>query len=107
MAGSIDTKRLVFPGLARLYEAVAPYSYAIIRFAAGVVLIYHGYVKLFGPAAAPVAQNVLTPLGFPMPIAWAYFLGALEFFGGAMLAIGLLTRPIALMLTVEFAVITY
>src|SRR6266700_1911060 len=100
MAGSVDTNRLVFPGLSGLYEAISPYSYAIIRCAAGTVVVYHGYMKLFGPAAAPVAQNVLTPLGFPMPLAWAYFLGVLEFFGGIMLAVGLFTRPLALMFTI-------
>src|SRR5262249_52569876 len=54
-----------------------------------------------------VAQNVLTPLGFPAPLAWAYFLGVLEFFGGAALAMGFLTRPLALMFTVQMAIVTY
>jgi putative oxidoreductase len=107
MPGMIDTNRLIFPGLAGLYETLAPYSYAIVRFCAGAAVVYHGYMKLFGGMAAPVAQHVLTPLGFPVPIAWAYFLGVLEFFGGIALAIGLLTRPIALMLAVDLAVATY
>lgn len=107
MDGAIDRKRLVFPALGGLYESIAPYSYAIIRFCAGAIVIYHGYVKLFGGFAAPVAQNVLTPLGFPAPLAWAYFLGVLEFFGGAALAVGLLTRPLALMFTVQMAIVTY
>ena len=88
MDGAIDSKRLVFPALGGLYESIAPYSYAIIRFCAGAIVIYHGYAKLFGGFAGPVAQNVLTPLGFPAPLAWAYFLGVLEFFGGAALAGG-------------------
>lgn len=104
--GQIDSTRLIFPGLAGLYQSVAPYSYAIIRFCAGAILIYHGYGKLFGGNIAGVAEHVVTPLGLPMPMAWAYFLAGLEFFGGAALAIGFLTRPIALMLTVEFIVIT-
>jgi len=105
--GTVDTNRLVIPGLSGLYEAISPYSYAIIRCAAGLILVYHGYMKLFGGAAAPVAQNVLTPLGFPLPIVWAYFLGILEFFGGIMLAVGLLTRPIALMFTIQMAFVLY
>jgi putative oxidoreductase len=105
--GRIDSTRLIIPGLAGLYQSIAPYSYAIIRFCAGAVLIYHGYGKLFGGNIGAVAQNVATPLGLPVPIAWAYFLGLLEFAGGALLAIGFLTRPIALMLTVEFIVITF
>ena len=65
--GTIDTKRLIFPALGGLYQSIAPYSYAIIRFCAGAIVIYHGYMKLFGGFAGPVAQNVLTPLGFPAP----------------------------------------
>src|SRR5262245_7264834 len=80
--GTIDTKRLIFPALGGFYQSIAPYSYAIIRFCAGVIVIYHGYMKLFGGFAGPVAQNVLTPLRFPRPLAWAYFLGVLEFFWG-------------------------
>jgi putative oxidoreductase len=105
--GQIDNSRLIFPGLAGLYESVAPYSYAIVRFIAGAILIYHGYGKLFGGNITGVADHVVTPLGLPMPMAWAYFLGILECFGGAALAVGFLTRPIALMLTVEFLIITF
>ena len=56
---------------------------------------------------AMLAQNVTAPLGLPNPLAWAHFLGVLEFFGGALLAIGFLTRPIALTLTIEFIIITW
>ncbi len=107
MDGTIDNKRLIVPALGALYQSVAPYSYAIIRFCMGAVVIYHGYMKLFGGTATPVANNVLKVLGFPAPLAWAYFLGILEFFGGAALAVGLLTRPIALMFTVQMAIVTY
>src|SRR6266542_4008688 len=105
--GTIDTKRLIFPALGGLYQSIAPYSYAIIRFCAGAIVIYHGYMKLFGGFAGPVAQNVLTPLGFPAPLAWAYFLGILELFGGAALAVGFLTCLLALMFTVQMAIVTY
>ncbi len=105
--GEIDRSRLVVPGLAPLYESIAPYSYAIIRFAAGAVLVYHGYLKLFGGFAGPVAQNVIAALGFPAPLAWAYFLGLLEFFGGIALALGLLTRPLALAFFIQFLFVTY
>jgi putative oxidoreductase len=105
--GQIDSSRLIIPGLAGLYESIAPYSYAIIRFCAGAILIYHGYGKLFGGNIAGVADHVVAPLGLPMPMAWAYFLGILEFAGGAALAVGFLTRPIALMLAVEFVIITF
>lgn len=105
--GQIDSRRLIFPGLAGLYQSVAPYSYAIIRFISGAILVYHGYGKLFVSGVGPVAEHVVTPLGLPMPMAWAYLLGLLEFFGGIALAVGFLVRPIALMLVIEFIVIVF
>jgi putative oxidoreductase len=104
--GQVDSARLLIPGLAGLYRTVAPYSYAIIRFIAGAILVYHGYGKLFVTGVQPVADHVVAVLGLPAPLAWAYLLGILEFFGGIALAVGFLTRPIALMLTVEFIIIT-
>jgi uncharacterized membrane protein YphA (DoxX/SURF4 family) len=62
---------------------------------------------LFVGGVAGVAEHVAKPLGLPLPMAWAYFIAILECFGGAALAIGFLTRPIALMLAVEFVVITF
>ncbi len=105
--GRIDTTRLIIPGLAGLYQTVSPYSYALVRFVAGAILVPHGYTKLFVSGVQGVADHVVTVLGLPMPLAWAYLLGVLECFGGAALAVGLLTRPLALMLTIEFIIITF
>src|SRR5215467_6044539 len=58
MQGTIDKSRLIWPQLAGLYEIVAPYSYALIRFAAGTVFMYHGYAKLFAGFAPVVAKNI-------------------------------------------------
>jgi putative oxidoreductase len=107
MEGNIDKSRLIWPGLAGLYDSIAPYSYAIIRFTAGAIIIYHGYAKLILGFAPAVAKNILIPMGFPMPEVLAYWLGVLELFGGAALAVGLLTRPIALLLVIEFVIITF
>ena len=107
MSYTVERGRLLAPGLAPLYQSVSPLSYPAMRFIAGAILIPHGYGKLFGGAAPLVANNILSKLGFPMPQAWAYWLGLLELVGGAMLAIGLLTRPVALLLVIEFVVITF
>src|ERR1700691_6147693 len=104
--GEIDSTRLIIPGLAGLYQSVAPYSYALIRFIAGAILVFHGYNKLFVAGVQGVADQVVAVLGLPVPLAWAYFIGILECFGGAALAVGFLTRPIAFLLTIEFAIIT-
>jgi putative oxidoreductase len=79
-AGQIDSSRLIFPGLAGLYESIAPYSYSIIRFVAGAILVFHGYGKLFGGNIQGVADHVATPLGLPMP-------AAIFFRGGGRLSV--------------------
>ncbi|HEV2549921.1 MAG TPA: DoxX family protein [Stellaceae bacterium] len=107
MAAVTKEQRLVFPGLGGLYEALHPWGYTLIRFGAGAILIYHGYMKLFGGMAARVGAGLLGPMGFPAPVAWGYFLGALEFFGCMALAVGLFTRPIALALAIEMAIVTF
>lgn len=107
MNDAIEPGRLVVPGLAALYQRFSPLSYPVMRFIAGAILIPHGYGKLFGGFAPLVANNILSKLGFPVPIAWAYLLGILEVVGGAMLAIGFLTRPVAVLLVIEFIVITF
>ena len=99
--------RLIIPGLGGIYGALGPLSYAVARIVLGGIIMVHGYAKLFGGAAPIVANQLLAPMGFPAPLAWAYLLGILEFFGCAALAVGFLTRPIALMLTVEMAIVTF
>jgi putative oxidoreductase len=100
MEGAIDKTRLTWPELARLYENIAPYSYALIRFGAGAVIFYHGFAKVFR-GLAPAVANGFASMGFPIPEALAYGLGVLQLLGGASLAVGLLTRPIALLFAVE------
>src|SRR5262249_12227556 len=47
------------------------------------------------------------PPRLPAALGWAYFLGGLEFFGGAALAVGFLTPPLALMFAVQMAIVSY
>jgi putative oxidoreductase len=102
----VDHKKLVVPGVARLYEMLAPLSYTLIRFSLGVFLIPHGYAKLFQDDAVAASRNFVN-FGWSYPLAWAYFIGALEFFGGMMLAVGLLTRIVAAAFVVEMTVISF
>ena len=107
MANVVDEPKLYVPGLAGLYRGLAPYGYPLIRFAAGAVLIPHGWAKLFGGAAPFVADKVLAPMGVPAPHLMVIFLGLLETAGAAALALGLFTRVIAAMLAFEFLIITF
>ncbi len=107
MANVVDEPKLYVPGLAGLYRGLAPYGYPLIRFAAGAVLIPHGWAKLFGGAAPFVADKVLGPMGVPAPHLMVIFLGLLETVGVAALALGLFTRVIAAMLAFEMLIITF
>src|SRR6266576_1912219 len=91
------------PALRALYEPLAPYAYAFMRFCVGATIVPHGYTKLFQGTVAPAA-GMIAKLGLEPAVAWAYFVGVVEFAGGILLAIGLLTRLAAAMLAVVFAV---
>ncbi|HUH83362.1 MAG TPA: DoxX family protein [Stellaceae bacterium] len=95
--------RLVIPSLAGLYQALSPYSYAFMRFCVGAMLVPHGYLKLFVTGVGPLVP-LFGAWGLPVPLAWAYWIAILEFGGGILLAVGFLTRPVALMVAVEMAV---
>lgn len=101
-----DRRRLALPVLHRVYDPVAPYAYALMRLCVGAFIIPHGYTKLFKGALGPTI-GMLSKAGLESPTAWAYLVTVTEFFGGIMLAIGLLTRLAAAALVIEFAVIVF
>lgn len=70
---------------------------SVLRIVAGFLFIAHGTQKLFGiPMAMP---------GGPAPLqSLAGAAGAIETIGGALLLVGLLTRPVAFLLSGEMAV---
>ncbi|HEY2230842.1 MAG TPA: DoxX family protein [Xanthobacteraceae bacterium] len=102
----VERKKLFVPAVAGLYEILAPLSYTLVRFSLGVFLIPHGYTKLFQDDAIAASRNFVN-FGWSHPLAWAYFIGALEFFGGIMLAVGLFTRIVAAAIAIETAVISF
>jgi putative oxidoreductase len=98
----VDPKRLVFPGLAGLYQAGSTYSYAMMRFFTGAVLVPHGVVKLMHlpPGAASIASHGIP---FAELLAWAVVFT--ESFAALFLALGLFTRFAAVAIWIEMAVI--
>ena len=89
--------RYVMPGLGGVYAALDRFSWPLVRAATGLFFVPHGMQKLFGfwggglaKYAAGFAKNGFEPGWF-----WATYIGSLEFFGGLLLVIGLLTRPVA------------
>ena len=75
----------------------APYVQSILRIVTAFLFLAHGTQKLFGfPAAEPQAAVPLLSL---IGVA-----GVLEVLGGALLLLGLWTRPVAFVLSGEMAV---
>lgn len=74
--------------------------HSLLRVVAGALFMQHGVQKLFG---------LLLPLdrpwnGPPELFSQFWFAGVLEVFGGALIVLGLLTRPVAFLLAGEMAV---
>lgn len=104
LAPNPQTSRYIIPPLGRFYEAFAqPASWLILRVAVGGALAIEGWAKI----VAPFAQTgFVESIGFYPGWLWSPLLAAMQFFGGIAIAIGLLTRPIALANAVMLA-ITY
>lgn len=85
--------------LARL-AGLAP---LLVRVIVGVIMAVHGWQKLqAGPAN--FGQGLLASLGVPLPVFMGYFLTFLELIGGILLIVGLLSRLVALLLTIDLVV---
>ncbi len=81
-------------------EKLKPLALLLLRFALGLIYMYHGYPKLFGQTAK--SQQFFTSVG--LPGSWVYISGVLELFGGALLIAGLFTRVVGLLLAIEMGV---
>jgi len=79
-----------------LQSSWAPRLLSILRIVSSFLFMQHGAQKLFGfpGGGAPANLNLLSQVGAA---------GILETFGGALLAVGFLTRPVAFILSGEMA----
>lgn len=83
--------------MAPLASRLEPYLRSLLRIVAALNFTTHGTQKLFGvPADQPRAAVELLSL--------AGAAGVLEAFGGALLLVGLFTRPVAVLLAGQMAV---
>jgi len=103
----MDKSKLIVPALGGIYEKLSPYSWLLVRVTAGVLLIPHGYAKLFTPGAIDGTAAFMGSLGLVPGVFWAWVIALLEFAGGIMLAVGFLTRPIAAMVVGFMAVAAF
>jgi putative oxidoreductase len=99
-----DEPKLIFPGLAGFYARFSRFSYALIRFATGAVLMPHGIQKILNVPIAKFAPNIAAK-GLPFAEALAYLTYFAESVAAACLAIGLFTRIAAAIVGIEMLVI--
>jgi putative oxidoreductase len=85
--------KIMFSALSRY----VPQLLGLLRIVAGLLFLAHGLVKLFGfpPGARPGQQEIMTLLGAA---------GLIELIAGALIVIGLFTRPAAFIAAGEMAV---
>jgi putative oxidoreductase len=77
--------------------SAAPYLHSLLRIVAGLLFLEHGTGKLLGfPAGLPYLDK--------MPTAMLWITGLLELVGGALIVLGLFTRPTAFVLSGFMAV---
>ncbi|PRD41550.1 DoxX family protein [Phyllobacterium phragmitis] len=89
---STSSKKLVIPALGGIYSSLHEFAETLLRFIGGAALVTHGYSKILDPFGA---AGMVEGIGFYPGSFWSPLLSATEFFGGILLAIGLLTRPAA------------
>ncbi len=91
---SNDRERLILPFLGGFYERFAqPFAWTALRLAVGIMLIVEGWPKIM----APMAQvGFVESVGFHPGWFWSPALAVIQVLGGALIALGLFTRPAAL-----------
>ena len=96
--------RFIIPVLQGLYAALAPVTVLYMRLIAGIAFMVHGWPKIMSPMGA---VGMVEGLGFHPGWFWSPLLAGTEFFGGLLLALGLLTRPAAFAVSIVLCVTTY
>ncbi|HEU4698768.1 MAG TPA: DoxX family protein [Gemmatimonadales bacterium] len=102
MADEATTAGAATPEAPRLGERTTSLrgaTHAVLRIGAGLLFMQHGAQKLFG------AFGGMGPNGGTVQLFSQFGLaGVFEFFGGLLIVLGLLTRPVAVILLCEMLV---
>jgi putative oxidoreductase len=75
----------------------APRALSVLRIVVALMFMEHGLGKLFGFPIPPTG-------GMPAAFGLLWFAGIIEAGGGLLLAVGLFTRPVALIMSGEMAI---
>lgn len=84
------------------YATWTPRLLSVLRIIAGFLFIWHGSQKMFGfPPMPPAPTTEPIP---PIVMTMIQIAGVMELFGGLLILVGLLTRPVAFLLSGLMAV---
>ncbi len=86
----------------RLLSTKVPVSTVLVRLLVGSVFLFEGIQKFLYPVE--LAAGRFTKIGIPAPEIMGPFVGGCEIVCGALLIIGLLTRPAAVVLLIDISV---
>jgi len=94
--------KMFLPFMGVFYDRIAqPLAWVGFRVLIGLALVFEGWPKI----QAPLAQvGFVESLNFYPGWFWSPLLAVMQFFGGFAIAVGLLTRPIALANAVMLAI---
>ncbi len=107
MSEQQPSQRLIIRPLGPVYRILGVIVEPMLRVTAGLLLVPHGAQKLFGwfdGAGLQGTAEAFAGMGFAPGWLFATAAGLLEFVGGLMLMLGVLTRPVALAVTAFMAV---
>ncbi|MEQ9460295.1 MAG: DoxX family protein [Phycisphaeraceae bacterium] len=101
------TRQTMTSGI-NLNDPFADLALTAVRLYAGLRLaLGPGWDKVQTPWGSPWVYAAVDQLGFPLPGLFAFGVGWMELLGGFLLALGLFTRPVAALLTIQFAVAAF
>ncbi len=99
--------KLFIPKLEPFYAWVRDLSWPLIRIAAGGTLLGYGLTKIMSQDVAGFAGRSMAGRGLEPALILAYVVYFLETVGALMIVFGLLTRFVAVALSIEFFIITF
>ena len=99
----MDWKRLVQFALLGS-SGLEQYAILLVRVSIGLFFAISGANKLFAPDGTKPVYETLVKAKVPFPRQTAYFVSSVEFLGGSLLALGLLSSPAAMALLIDMTV---